>query len=53
MSIEQLGKHRPGDGRASKGIIAIDESTGTIKKRFERWACRTPRKTVAPIAKCC
>ena len=37
-----------------KGILAADESTGTIKKRFDAIkAGERPRRTAAPTAKCC
>ena len=35
MSIEQLAETAQAMVAAGKGIIAIDESTGTIKKRFD------------------
>ena len=34
-----------------KGILAADESTGTIKKRFDSISSRTPRRTAATIAR--
>ncbi len=67
MSIEQLESIAQAMVAPGKGIIAIDESNNTIKKRFDavgvpnteenrrstRSECRTPKRTVAPIARCC
>jgi fructose-bisphosphate aldolase class 1 len=35
-----------------KGILAADESTGTIKKRFDTIDANRPRIAAAIIAKC-
>lgn len=36
-----------------KGILAADESSGTIKKRFDAIPSPRRRKRAATIAKCC
>ena len=37
-----------------KGILAADESSGTIKKRFDRIGLEsTARRAPRPIASCC
>ena len=54
MSIDQLPEIAQAMVARGKGIIAIDESNATIKKRFDTvgvW--KTPKKTAALIAKCC
>ena len=35
------------------GILAADESTGTIGKRFDSISSSRPRRTGAPTATCC
>ena len=38
---------------AGKGILAADESSGTIEKRFDQIGWSPPRRTGAPTASCC
>ena len=51
MTLEQVAQAMVAPG---KGILAADESTGTIKKRFESHQGREHRATTAAtIARCC
>ena len=36
-----------------RGLLAADESTGTIKKRFDKIGVNNTRSTAAPTATCC
>ena len=54
MSIEDLESIALAMVAPGKGIIAIDESTKHHRQALRRRSVsRTPRKTAAPIAKCC
>jgi fructose-bisphosphate aldolase class I len=53
MSIEQLESIAQAMVAPGKGIIAIDESNKTIKKRFDGVGIECTEETVAPIARCC
>ncbi len=54
MNLSELNKVAEAMVAPGRGILAADESTGTIKKRFDahRRANR-PTTTAATIAKCC
>ena len=47
--LESIARHVVAPG---KGILAADEATGTIKKRFDSIRSSRPRRTGAPIASC-
>ena len=53
MNLDELNKIAQAMVAPGKGILAADESTGTIKKRFDGIGPRTPRTTAATIARCC
>ena len=53
MSIDQLPEIARAMVAPGKGIIAIDESTSTIKKRFDSVGIECTEENPAPIARCC
>lgn len=53
MSIDQLPDIAKAMVAQGKGIIAIDESNATIKKRFDTVGVENTEETAAPTAKCC
>ena len=53
MNLEELNKIAKTMVAPGKGILAADESTGTIKKRFDAIGTESPRTIAATIARCC
>ena len=53
MNLDELNKIARSMVAPGKGILAADESTGTIKKRFDAIGVESPRTTAATIASCC
>jgi fructose-bisphosphate aldolase class 1 len=50
MNLEDIAQAMVAPG---KGILAADESTGTIKKRFDSIKVESPSRTAATTARCC
>ena len=54
MNLADLNKVALAMVAPGKGLLAADESTGTIKKRFDDINVKSrPRKPAGTIAKCC
>ena len=53
MNLADLNKVANAMVTPGKGILAADESSGTIKKRFDAIGWSRPRTTAATIARCC
>ena len=52
MNLTELNKIAVAMVQPGKGILAADESSGTIKKRFDAIKVNRPRRTAATIASC-
>ena len=50
QNLEEIARALVAPG---KGILAADESSGTIKKRFDSITSSPRRRTGAPTATCC
>ncbi len=48
--LERVARAMVADG---KGILAADECSGTIKKRFDRIKLESTEEHAAPTARCC
>ena len=53
MDLDQLTTIAQAMVQPGKGILAADESTGTIKKRFDAIKTETPPTPAATTARCC
>ena len=53
MDLQALNKVAKAMVAPGKGILAVDESSGTIKKRFDTIGVESPKRIAAPIARCC
>ena len=53
MNLAELNKVAQAMVAPGKGILAADESAGTIKKRFDAIGVESPRTAAAIIARCC
>ena len=53
MNLAELNKIANAMVAKGKGILAADESTGTIKKRFDKIGVESPKTTAAIIASFC
>ena len=53
MNLDELNKIAHKMVAPGKGLLAADESTGTIQKRFDAIGVTTPKTIAATIAKCC
>ena len=53
MNLTELNRVATAMVAPGKGILAADESSGTIKKRFDAIGVDSTRTTAATIARCC
>ena len=53
MNLDELNAIAQEMVAPGKGMLAADESTGTIKKRFDAIGVESPKTTAATIARCC
>ncbi len=53
MNLADLNKVALAMVTPGKGILAADESSGTIKKRFDAIKVDRPKTIAATIARCC
>ena len=53
MNLEELNKIAIKMVAPGKGILAADESTGTIQKRFDKIGVTNTEETAGTIARCC
>ena len=53
MNLADLNKVALAMVTPGKGILAADESSGTIKKRFDAIGSNRPRRRAAITGKCC
>ena len=52
MKLDELNKVAQAMVASGKGILAADESSGTIKKRFDAIGVNRPKTCGAIIARC-
>jgi fructose-bisphosphate aldolase class I len=53
MNLTELNRIATAMVAPGKGILAADESSGTIKKRFDAIGVESTEATAATIARCC
>ncbi|MEJ0005241.1 MAG: class I fructose-bisphosphate aldolase [Steroidobacteraceae bacterium] len=53
MNLSDLEKVARGMVAKGKGLLAADESSSTIKKRFDSIKLDSTKNIVAPTATCC
>ena len=53
MNLADLNKVANAMVAPGRGILAADESSGTIKKRFDAIGVESTEETAATIASCC